>query len=159
MFFSFSLFSQFQPSNLPNLKLWLKSDNVILNGTKVSQWTDLSGNNNHIIQNDANKQPLLMPSMLNGYPTVKFDGVNDNMKGMFAQTLSNQVTVFIIMNNLSSNSVFVYDGGTNYLSLIYNASNKVYIQSGTTNMFYAKSAPFPYVIFQNEYTTSSCRLF
>ena len=60
LFFSFSLFSQFQPSNLPNLKLWLKSENVILNGTKVSQWTDLSGNNNHIIQNDANKQPLLM---------------------------------------------------------------------------------------------------
>jgi len=158
IFCSYISFSQLLPNNIPNLRLWFRSDNVVLNGTSISQWNDMSGNNNHLTQSDASKQPLLESNSLNGYPIVKFDGVNDNLKTMIAQAITNQVTIFIVLNNTSSNPVFIYDGGSNYLSMIY-VSNKLYIQSGNPNIFYSKSAPFQYAFFQNEYSTSISRTY
>ena len=158
IFCSYISFSQLLPNNIPNLRLWFRSDNIVLNGTSVSQWNDMSGNNNHLTQSDASKQPLLESNSLNGYPIVKFDGVNDNLKTMIAQAITNQVTIFIVLNNTSSNPVFIYDGGSNYLSMIY-VSNKLYIQSGNPNIFYSKSAPFQYAFFQNEYSTSISRTY
>lgn len=150
--------AQIIPTDLPNLKLWLKSDSLILNGSNVSQWTDLSGNNNHIIQTDNTKQPLLLSNQLNNFPVVRFDGINDNLKSLFSQTYNNELTIFIVMRNNASNPVFIYDGGTNYLSMVY-VSNKLYIQSGIPNMFYPKAAPFPFSIFQNEYTNTVSKIY
>ncbi len=156
--FSLKLYAQFLPSDLPNLKLWLKSDSLVLNGSTVSQWTDISGNNNHIIQTDVLKQPTIINNQLNGYPVVHFDGVNDNLNAIFSQSYNNELTVFIVMRNNAANPVFIYDGGTNYLSMIY-VGNKLYIQSGTPNMYYTKTAPFPFSIFQNEYGSTLSKIY
>ncbi|MEY3499331.1 MAG: hypothetical protein RL308_1000, partial [Bacteroidota bacterium] len=153
-----ALVAQVLPNDLPNLKLWLRSDSLVLNGNKVVQWTDLSGNNNHISQADVSKQPSFIANQINGYPIVSFDGINDNLKNIFSQTYNTEVTIFIVMRNNSSSPVFIYDGGTNYLSMIY-VNNNLYIQSGNPNIFYSKIAPFPFSFFQSEYTGTTSKIF
>ncbi|MEY3501639.1 MAG: hypothetical protein RL308_3312, partial [Bacteroidota bacterium] len=150
--------AQFSPSDLPSLKLWLKSDNVILNGLNVSQWNDASGNNFNLTQSNIAKQPIQSLNALNGYPSVRFDGVNDNLKSLFGQNFTGPFTIIILMNSTSSNPVFIYDGGTSYLSMIY-LNNNLYIQSGAPNISYAKTAPFSYRFFQNQYNNTQSKIF
>jgi len=47
---------------------------------QLSQWNDISGNNRHFIQNTSNKQPIVVSNALNGYPVVRFDGIDDEMR-------------------------------------------------------------------------------
>lgn len=50
----------------------------------VKIWYDQSGNNNHLTQEDMSKQPQIAASgsvfLEGGKPTVKFDGVNDDLR-------------------------------------------------------------------------------
>jgi hypothetical protein len=60
--------------------LRLKADaaNVTLGGgSQVTQWNDVSGNNNHFSQSTATRQPLWVDSVLGGHPVVRFDGNSD----------------------------------------------------------------------------------
>jgi hypothetical protein len=52
---------------------------VTLNGSTVSAWADQSGNGNHYSQGTASKQPSFVAGGLNGYPTLLFDGTDDEM--------------------------------------------------------------------------------
>ena len=65
----------------PSLMLHLKADvaNVTLNGSNVSQWTDISGSGNHFVQSTAASQPLWVDNVLGGQPVLRFDGVGDWM--------------------------------------------------------------------------------
>lgn len=75
---------EFDPNSIAGLKLnadsqGLVSERFIFNGPNISQWTDLSGNGNHLPQPTASKQPLFVASStpLNGFPAVRFDGLSD----------------------------------------------------------------------------------
>lgn len=66
-------------SFFPNLILWLWAGNsasVILNGSTVSQWNDLSGNGNNVSQATAAKQPTFISSSAayNNQPVLSFTG-------------------------------------------------------------------------------------
>ena len=55
--------STWTPRLLPNVRLWLDVSNessIVLNGSSVSQWSDLSGDNNHAAQTTATDQPVLV---------------------------------------------------------------------------------------------------
>ena len=74
---------QSDPNSLPvprnGLSLWLKSDfGPILSGTKVTQWSDLSGgaNANDAFQSTNTKRPTLAAGAINGYPAVNFNGTS-----------------------------------------------------------------------------------
>ena len=72
-----------------DLALWLDADDastITLNGTNVSQWDDKSGNNRHATQGTAADQPTYSATGLNGKPSLLFDGTNDVMLGVSAQT-------------------------------------------------------------------------
>jgi len=43
------------------------------------RWYDQSGNGNDMLQSSAASQPTLTPNVVNGYQTMRFDGVNDKM--------------------------------------------------------------------------------
>lgn len=64
----------FQPNWFNNCLVWLRADKVVLNGSTVSQWTDLSGNAAHMTQPTAGVQPTFTfsESTLNGQPAVRF---------------------------------------------------------------------------------------
>ncbi len=86
------------PAPIPtaDLQLWLKADaGVTLNGSKVSKWADQSGNSNDAIEQDGDRQPLLVANGLNGKPTIRFDGVNDRL-GLTGSKLMSQISLFIV---------------------------------------------------------------
>lgn len=65
-----------------NNVLWLRADNgVNTSGTSVDSWSDRSGNNNHaaFIAGQPTSRPILATGSANGYPTIDFDGVNDQL--------------------------------------------------------------------------------
>lgn len=70
----------FSPIQLSGLIAWYKADEgVTLNGSNVSQQDDLSGNGNHRSQVVAASQPLLVSNVLNGKPSIQYDGVDDHL--------------------------------------------------------------------------------
>ena len=72
-----------------DLALWLDAedtDSITLNGSTVSQWSDKSGNDRHATQSTAANQPTYSATGLNGKPSLLFDGTNDVMLGVSAQT-------------------------------------------------------------------------
>src|SRR4051812_22197693 len=62
------VFSQFSPSSISGLQLWLKADSgVILDGSnRVMEWDDISGNNNNFTQGFIPNRPdTISNSLLN----------------------------------------------------------------------------------------------
>jgi hypothetical protein len=67
----------FNPFTIPGLVLWFKADaGVVLNGTKVSQWTDQSGQGNHVVAVGS----LQPPYMSGPVPYLNFDGGTYQLK-------------------------------------------------------------------------------
>jgi len=68
--------SVFSPADIPNLKMWLdaNTENSIIKdiNNRVSQWSDLSGNNNHATQTVLTKQPIYVADGFNnGKPCIR----------------------------------------------------------------------------------------
>jgi PKD repeat protein len=74
--------AQILPSNITGLSVWLKSDSgVVLNGGNVSSWNDVSGNNYVFNAIGSSSRPSFVTStnLINGKPTLSFDGVDDGL--------------------------------------------------------------------------------
>lgn len=58
--------------------LWLRADQQVITGTgnKVTNWNDVSGNNNNVSQSNTANQPVLIQNVFGNMPSVLFDGVN-----------------------------------------------------------------------------------
>lgn len=64
-----------------DMTIWLKSDNgVVLNGSTVSQWTDLSGSGNNATQATSANQPSVQSNAVNNLPAIVFDGSTDYLQ-------------------------------------------------------------------------------
>lgn len=118
------------PLNLPNLVAWYdasSASHVVLNGSNVSQLTDLSGNGNHATQSTAGNQPAYVQdgSGLNALNYINFatgKGFTHSITTAFAGS-----TVAMVSGTTSSTAyrglfcsgsggIAVYDrlGGTNW---------------------------------------------
>lgn len=91
--------------------------------TGVSQWNDLSGLGNNLLQGTGASQPARTLGAVNGLPAVTFDGVDDSLSAAFA--LVQPLTVFCIVNQVTW-TIFdmIYDGpsGTNSMALQQNTA-------------------------------------
>lgn len=61
------------PAELTNVSRWFDASDpttVVLSGSNVTQWSDISGNNLHITQSDPARQPVYTTSALNGKNAV-----------------------------------------------------------------------------------------
>ncbi len=96
--------SAFDPTNLTDCVMWLQADanNIQTNSAagRVSQWNDISGQNNHAYQSDARRQPLYVENGANGHPTIYFDERNYSVAyaaGLLTDNqLTNSFSVFIV---------------------------------------------------------------
>lgn len=96
---------------------------VTLNGSTVSAWADQSGNGNNFSQGTGAKQPAFTPGALNGFPTIAFDGITQEMSSagpnlpapgttpsfywaVFQQISWTSVETFITGNSANSTAVF-----------------------------------------------------
>ncbi len=76
-------------STSSNLRVWFRADsnvyraggNPAVDGQKVEDWEDLSGNGLHAIQTNGGAKPTLRTNAINGQPVVEFDG-NNNWMGI-----------------------------------------------------------------------------
>jgi hypothetical protein len=59
-----------------SLKAWYRADQGITIATGVSQWNDLSGQANHVVQGTGSAQPAFVASGQNGQPLVRFTAAN-----------------------------------------------------------------------------------
>lgn len=105
---------QFGPGGVgtnANNVLWLRADNgVNLAGSNVTGWLDRSGNNNHANAPSAAAQPTRVPTALNGYPVLSFDGVNDELRIADANSLDlTQWDIFLVnsVNTAKNNNVWL----------------------------------------------------
>ncbi|MBK7085607.1 MAG: T9SS type A sorting domain-containing protein [Flavobacteriales bacterium] len=65
-----------------NNVLWLRADNgVNQTGGFVDTWNDRSGNNNHaaFAVGQPGQRPAVIAGSQNGYPTIDFDGIDDQL--------------------------------------------------------------------------------
>ncbi|NVO02169.1 MAG: PKD domain-containing protein [Bacteroidetes bacterium] len=135
LFSSVEKFTIFNPKDISNLQLWFAADSGITKDGfgKVSQWTDLSGNNNDAIQPSSSQQPLYFSNDLNQKPSVRFDGSDDLL------SVNNFIplkSIYIIANWNGNETVFpnycslldrkTYSGGWGYL----------FMAEGNTSNFY-----------------------
>lgn len=64
---------------------------------RVSQWTDVSGNNRNLSQSTTAKKPVQAPNMLNSEAVLIFDGANTLSGGSAFYTIPNGAnTVFVV---------------------------------------------------------------
>ena len=59
--------------------IWYKADALsgLTNGSKITTWTDSSGKGNHAVQPISSRRPSYYTNVLNGKPTLRFDGYDD----------------------------------------------------------------------------------
>lgn len=69
----------------------------------VSQWLDISGNSRNLLQLTTVSRPTLATNQLNGFSTIRFDGVDDHFVCDNFVSASTPVTTAVIYKRLSSN--------------------------------------------------------
>lgn len=108
----------------------------------VSQWSDKSGNGNHLVQATAANQPNYGLSFLNGAPCVGFDGANDTL-GCTALSGSDRTfswfAAMAVHGLADTSSLIGSGGGTGGLEFRITSTagdgHLVLIKSGTANLF------------------------
>ena len=153
-----NVFSQISPNQLTGLIGWYNSQNTINNGVSISQLTDLSGNNFHLSQANSLKRPNLIGNSLGNFPSIAFDGINDNLKVLYGSTLATNSTIFIITNNLLNGNTFAYDGGNSFYSL-RNQGNLIYMYVTGGGISYGKTNPYNYTLFNQIYNTGNSKIY
>ena len=94
----FTLQGAFDPLSITGCVLWLKSTSLALSdGDPVATWTDSSGNGNDCAQGTAGNKPLYKVNIINSLPSVLFDGTDDFMTGTAGTSLSQPLSVFVVL--------------------------------------------------------------
>lgn len=135
------------PGAITNLKLWLSVDSGLYQSGTPNQWTDLSGNGNHAIQNTAAQKPTLTAPIasLNNKSALSFDGTNDNLR-ITNFTLAQPATVICLWNTTANNAnQYVLDAAasTNRMILRYLSTSGISMFAGNS-LGYSITAPFSF---------------
>ena len=140
------LIKEFTPKDVPGLKLWVNGDNVIKDGSNyVSQLTDLSNNSFHLVQTTQINKPLWVDNQFNGYPIIKFDGINDFLQVIFGETFYQPQTFFIVMNSLQPAPSYgaVYQGSQSpFKTFLIVGPGTIMYNDGTVGFTYIKVSPW-----------------
>ncbi|NJM85486.1 MAG: hypothetical protein HC839_04995 [Leptolyngbyaceae cyanobacterium RM2_2_21] len=136
---------QSDPNSLPvprnGLSLWLKSDfGIVLSGTRVSQWSDLSGsaNANDAVQNTNANRPIIINSAINEFPAVNFNGTSHFLNLTSGLTdLTSGFACFAVLKPIGTTAGTMFaTGNTGPSDLVSLAINNTQAQfnafSGTT---------------------------
>lgn len=144
--------------NSSTTSLWLKPDvgtSTTSNLSPVSQWNDMSGNNNNATQATANQRPLYTTGLINGMPALFFDNVSgpnndmmvvadndnlDNTDGLTILTVTRPISIdnsaarAIISKRIDVSSQQAY-------TVFYYTNNRINVDiEGNNNRFQTPSA-------------------
>lgn len=115
----------FTPTSLSGLLVWYKSSEGITKDSNnlVSQWNDLSSNNNHLKQVTASKHPLYVPDVYSGKPAIRF---SDGSKHLDFTRLTNIRSIYWLIRFQKSNDTdaqFILGDSSNYPFSAVNTNN------------------------------------
>ena len=129
---------QFSPADITGLAAWYDASNaasITLNGSTVSQWSDLSGNGRHQIQGSASLQPTYNASGLNGKGTLTTSGTQWMQASAFAS--SSSATIFLVWKIASvAGTPFIFQRGSvnDVHSFLMNpGTNQIQARRGSSN--------------------------
>ena len=112
----------------PNgLQMWLRSDSgVVLNGSTVSAWTDLSGNGNNATQSTQASQPAYITSnaTANGYPTIRLTASGQVYLQHALGSVASNFTVFLVVCSDTGS------GATNFQCVYGNSGGVMLLSNG-----------------------------
>ena len=134
----------FSPSDF-DLLLWYRATDVIKDGSdNVSQWTDLSGNDYHLLQASAGLQPLWVNNVLNGQPVLRSTGAK-KMYVNLGTTYVQPITYFIVwkVTTNTGNPQVPFDAITTGIHrLMFDPSNNIRGFGSSPNyLLYANGSP------------------
>jgi PKD repeat protein len=136
----------FNPNNIGNIYLWINGDSVNSNNGYIDTCYDISGNNNHLVQNTLSCQPLSNDtiSKLNNCNAVNFDGIDDNIFVEFQDTVPIPYTFFVIWNKETSEDCFLWSekDGTHRSDLFYYNNEIGLSKTVGSSVRYNKNTPF-----------------
>ncbi len=157
--------SQFTPSDITGLEIWLDADvGLTLSDNLVQQWDDQSSNERHATSPAPSVQPELLPNELNGHHVLSFDGISD----FFSFTeISNARTFFWVMKENpesvpgSPRPLMGWIGGFNFLRGLDETFwdtqySHIGVRNGTTRLNLQQINPFTTPV-PSEYFVASLR--
>jgi hypothetical protein len=157
----------FNPSFIANMLAWHESDKqVTYDGSNlISQWNDLSGNNNHWKQNDNNYKPSYIAEDLNDLPAIDYKKTYSILKtDSIPNTCNNPVfQCFVLFNNTTSygaqNIVENYSNGF-YQLYIWpgEATENIRLQDPYANLKGNCSFPLNYCVIFALWNGTGCKI-
>jgi hypothetical protein len=87
--------SEFTPTNVPNLALWVRADAGVSGSNTVAAWQDQSAAGNSLSQGNPRDQPQVVFDSAAERPLLRFDGAGDNL--FFTSRLTTLRTVFWVL--------------------------------------------------------------
>lgn len=110
-----------------NTWVWVNKDNVIESGGYVSQMTDLSGQDNHLLQADVNKQPTVTAT------GILFDGVDDLVTAIPFTDIPVPVTHYVVVKRIGNIGIMVCGKfiTAQQLSIVSSPVGEMYIRNAT----------------------------
>lgn len=139
-------FYQFQPNQINGLKLWYNTDSLEQSSNAISKIFDLSGNDNHIIQNTATNKPTLISASDLNENTIRFDGSSDFMRGNFTDTIKPPYSIFVMWNLTESKTAFCFDGVSSDPTNNLSTSSPYLRYQATSYLFYTQNMPFTFML-------------
>lgn len=135
------------PSQVSGLSLWLRADTGVVitagsNPPTVQQWRDISGNSYNATQNTNNLRPRFVTpvTLINGRPTVLFDGSNDFLSGTTIPGLDTSLTIFIIGKTNAATGT----NSRNFISFGTNATGLSLFQGGSPGALFYRNNGIDY---------------
>lgn len=130
----------FSPSDLANIRLWLKADAItgLNDNDNISTWEDSSANGYDVTQGTGTKQPTYQTNELNSLPVVRFDG-GDTLTNMTSiMSADPSFTVFAVAKSsdwdAATNDVLnIGDDFTQAFILRTQSSNTMKVWQPNTN--------------------------
>lgn len=104
------------PLDLPDLEGWWDASDdgsfTYSSGTRVSQWSDLSGNSRHLVNSTAGTQPT-RSATVNGLDAIDFDRTRGDFLATTEFTLAQPLWVWYVLDpETSPSDMFHYDSAT-----------------------------------------------
>lgn len=96
-------------SATPRAALWLAADRItgVVDGAELGEWADISGNRHHLRQARSAEKPTFITNGGQGFPVVRFDGVNDTLSNGIAPVLRDRprTLVAVVANAVPDEAV------------------------------------------------------
>ena len=128
----------FNPKSISGLAAWYDASNaasITLNGSTVSQWSDLSGNGRHQSQGSASLQPNYSATNANGKPALTTTGTQWMQASAFAS--SSAATIFLVWKiSSAAGTPYIFQRGTvnDVHSFLMNpGTNQIQARRGSSN--------------------------